>query len=40
MPVAPVPATGAAGQRSDDISELKSQMAAMQAKLDELSRKG
>jgi polyhydroxyalkanoate synthesis repressor PhaR len=27
-------------QRSDDISELKSQLAAMQAKLEELSRKG
>jgi polyhydroxyalkanoate synthesis repressor PhaR len=39
-PVAPVSAAGAPGQRSDDISELKSQMAAMQAKLDELSRKG
>jgi polyhydroxyalkanoate synthesis repressor PhaR len=39
-PVGPMPATGAPGQRSDDISELKSQMAAMQAKLDELSRKG
>jgi polyhydroxyalkanoate synthesis repressor PhaR len=35
-PVAPV----APAQRSDDISELKSQLAAMQAKLEELSRKG
>ena len=34
-PVAPV----ASAQRSDDISELKSQLAAMQAKLEELSRK-
>jgi polyhydroxyalkanoate synthesis repressor PhaR len=35
----PVPAPASAG-RSDDISELKSQLAAMQAKLEELSRKG
>jgi polyhydroxyalkanoate synthesis repressor PhaR len=34
----PVP-TPAPGARSDDISELKSQLAAMQAKLEELSRK-
>jgi polyhydroxyalkanoate synthesis repressor PhaR len=35
--VKPVPA--GVSQRSDDISELKSQLAAMQAKLEELSRK-
>ena len=35
-PVKPAPATPA--PRSDDISELKSQLAAMQAKLEELSR--
>jgi polyhydroxyalkanoate synthesis repressor PhaR len=35
--VKPVPV--AASQRSDDISEFKSQLAAMQAKLEELSRK-
>ena len=33
------PTPVAAAQRSDDISELKSQLAAMQAKLEELSRK-
>jgi polyhydroxyalkanoate synthesis repressor PhaR len=42
-PDAPKPegpkAIAAAGARSDDISELKSQLAAMQAKLEELSRK-
>jgi polyhydroxyalkanoate synthesis regulator protein len=37
-PIAPV-AQVAPAQRSDDISELKSQLAAMQAKLEELSRK-
>jgi polyhydroxyalkanoate synthesis repressor PhaR len=39
-PVSPAPAPTAPAQRSDDIGELKSQMAAMQAKLEELSRKG
>ena len=42
-PDAPKPegpkAIAPAGARSDDISELKSQLAAMQAKLEELSRK-
>jgi polyhydroxyalkanoate synthesis repressor PhaR len=37
--VKPVP-TPAPATRSDDISELRSQLAAMQAKLEELSRKG
>jgi polyhydroxyalkanoate synthesis repressor PhaR len=36
--VRPAPVAGAA-QRSEDISELKSQLAAIQAKLEELSRK-
>jgi polyhydroxyalkanoate synthesis regulator protein len=40
-PAAPEPAKtepAAPAPRSDDISELKSQLAAMQAKLEELSR--
>jgi polyhydroxyalkanoate synthesis repressor PhaR len=39
-PVKPVSAQPAASASRDDISELKSQLAAMQAKLEELSRKG
>jgi polyhydroxyalkanoate synthesis repressor PhaR len=38
-PEGPKPAPVAPTQRADDLSELKSQLAAMQAKLEELSRK-